>query len=185
MGQALDRDPWLGTVQQFPQVLHARASLQFDIATETFQKTLFHCLMDLQKKRRDLEISLSDHPGYQAGTMQLKVGVGNNDGFDILDANEVERVMRRITEQGVFPILDFSLDLRYRVQSLTRHRVAGDRYLVRFTFQVSRAEILVHHLQGLRRIDPGELVRLLLSVINARLVAKGYGEIELTLSGQE
>ncbi len=174
-----DEDPWLGAVLEFPAVLHARASFVYEITIETFQRTLIYSLMELQKKTRPIELSLSDQPGYHGGLMTWKVGVGNRDGFDILNAKEENRVLSKIISQGVYPLLDFSLDLHYRTRSSGRHRIAGDRYLVRFTFQPSRAELLVHHLKGLRRFDPGELIRLLLSAMNAMLEERGYEGIEL------
>jgi hypothetical protein len=177
--QVLDADPWLGTIQQFPTVLHARASLVYDVTAETLQKTIIRCLMQLQESIRTMELSLSDLPGYLDGTVGFRVGVGNHDGFDILDAHEEDRVLRRIIAQGVFPALDFSIDLHYKVQAAGRHRVARDRYLVRLSFQTGRAELLVHHLKGLKRVEPSELAQFLVSITNAELVKKGYGEVEL------
>lgn len=179
MSQVLDEDPWLGSIRRFPPVLHARASFVYDVTIETLEKTLIRCLMQLQESTRTIELSLSDRPGYLDGTVGFQVGVGNDDGFDILDAREEDRVLRRILAQGFLPILDFSLDLRYKIQSTSRHRVARDRYLTRLAFQPGRAELLVHHMRGLKRVDPGELIRLLLSITNAELAGKGYGEIEL------
>ncbi len=179
LSQVLDEDPWLGTIERFPAVLHARASLVYDAKTETLQKMLLRCLRQLQRSVRTIELSLSDHPGYLDGTVDFKVGVGNRDGFDILDAREEDRVLRRILAQGVFPTLDFSLDLHYRVRATGRHRVARDRYLIRLSFQPGGVELLVHHLKGLRRVQPNELVHLLVSIMNAELAKKGYGDVEL------
>jgi len=174
-----DDDPWLGTIAKFPTVLHARASLVYDVTNETLQKTLIHCLLQLKQSIRPIELSLSDNEGYLDGTVRFRVGVGSNDGFDILDASEEDRFLRRILAHGVFQTLDLSFDLQYKVKSSGRHRVARDRYLTRLTFQTSRAELLVHHLKGLKRIDPGEMVRLLLEITNAELTSKGYGEIAI------
>ncbi len=177
LSQALDDDPWLGTVAKFPTVLHARASLVYDVTNETLQKTLVHCLLQLQQSIRPIELSLSDNAGYLDGTVHFRVGVGSNDGFDILDVSEEDRVLRRILANGVFQTIDLSFDLQYKVKSSGKHRVARDRYLIRLTFQTGRAELLVHHLKGLKRVDPGEMVQLLLEITNAELLNKGYGEI--------
>jgi hypothetical protein len=179
LGQVLDADPWLGTIQQFPTILHARASLVYDVTTETLQKTIVRCLIQLQESIRSMDLSISDKPGYTDGTVGFKVGVGNHDGFDILDAREEDRVLRRIIAQGVFPTLDFSITIHYKVRAAGRHRVARDRYLTRLSFQTGRAELLVHHLKGLKRVDPSELVQFLVSITNAELVKKGYGEVEV------
>jgi hypothetical protein len=179
LSQALEDDSWLGNIAKFPTVLHARASLVYDVTNETLQKTLVHCLFQLQQSIRPIELSLSDIAGYLDGTVRFRIGVGSNDGFDILDANEEDRVLRRILSHGVFQTLDLSFDLQYKVKSSRKHRVAHDRYLARLTFQTGRAELLVHHLKGLKRVDPGEMVRLLLEITNAELLSKGYGEIAM------
>src|SRR6266567_1739075 len=179
LSQALDDDPWLGAIAKFPTVLHARASLVYDVTNETLQKTLVHCLLELQQSIHPIELSLSDNTGYLDGTVRFMVGVGSNDGFDILDSSEEDRVLRRILAHGAFQTLDLSFDLQYKVKSSGKHRVARDRYLTRLTFQTGRAELLVHHLKGLKRIDPGEMVRLLLEITNAELTSRGYGEIAI------
>src|SRR6266571_6390827 len=173
-----DDDPWLGTIAKFPTFLHAMSSLVYDITNVTLQKTLVHCLLQLQQSIRPIELSLSDNAGYLDGTVRFRVGVGSNDGFDILDASEEDRVLRRILALGVFKTLDLSFDLKYKVKSSGKHHVARDRYLTRLTFQTGRAELLVHHLKGLKRVDPSEMVRLLLEITNAELLSKGYGEID-------
>ena len=135
--------------------------------------------MRLQESIRTIDLSLSDHPGYMDGTARFKIGVGNKDGFDILDTREEDRVLRRILAQGVFPTIDLSFDIHYKVRTEGRHRVARDRYLARLSFQTGRAELLVHHLKGLKRVDPSELVQFLVTITNAELTRKGYGEVEL------
>jgi hypothetical protein len=178
LSQALDEDPWLGTIEQFPTILHARASIVYDVTVETLQKTLVRGLVQLQESIRPIELSLSGQEGYLDGTVGFRIGVGNREGFDILDSREEDRVLRRILGK-VFSHLDFSLDLHYKVRASTRHRVARDRYLARLSFQPGRAEVLVHHLKGLRRVDPNELVHFLVRIVNIELNKKGYGEVEL------
>src|SRR5437867_6180832 len=178
MSQTIDDDPSLGTLERFPTVLHARASLVFDMKPDTLQRAIIHSLYSLQESRRSLELSLSDHPGYLDGSVGFRVGVGNQDGFDILNAKEEERVLRRIEERGAFPQLDFSLDLHYKAEGDRKHRVQRDRYLTRMTFREDRLELLVHHLKGLRRIQPDELIHFLLSLVNTELAKKGHMEVE-------
>lgn len=153
----------------------------FDMNIDTLQRALVHSLLQLQQSHRSLELSLADHPGYLEGTVGFKVGIGNREGFDILDTREEERVLRRIEERGPYPQLDFSLDLHYRVRGPRRHRVQKDRYLARMAFQPNRVELMLHHLKGLRRIQPDELFHFLLSLVNIELTKKGHGEVELQM----
>ncbi len=179
LSQVIDEDPWLGILERFPSVLHARASLAYDMNTDTLQRAFVHCLCQLQESIRSMELSLSDHPGYLDGTVGFRVGVGNQNSFDILDPQEEDRVLRRIEAKGVFQTLDFSLDLHYKVRGPSKHRVQRDRYLTRMSFQPDRVELLIHHLKGLKRVQPDELVHFLISLLNMELAKKGYTEVEL------
>jgi hypothetical protein len=175
----MDEDPWLGTLENFPTIYHARASWLFDINTESLQKAIFASLRSLAQNKKSLEISVADIPGYQSGGVVFKFGVGNKDGFDILDDKEAERVIGRIEERGSFRILDLVFHLHYSVDDGKRHKVHQDQYLARLTFQPGRVELLLHHLKGVRRIAPDELVKILLTAINDELGRNKYSELEL------
>jgi len=179
MNQSLDEDPWLGTLENFPTIYHARASCLYDINTESLQKAIFAGLRSLAKEKKSLEITVADVPGYQSGGVMFKFGVGNKDGFDILDDKESERVIQRIEEKGTFRTLDLVFHLHYSVDDGKRHKVHQDQYLARLTFQPGRVEVLLHHLKGVRRIGPDELVRILLSATNHELSRNKYSELEL------
>jgi hypothetical protein len=168
----------LGTLGHFPTVLHARASLLYDVNPDTLQRVLVHSLYQLQHSNSSVELSIADSPDSVSGTVGFKVGIGNGDGFDILDRNEEERILRRIVERGPFQPLDFALDLHYKISG-GRHRVRIDRYLTRVSFQPGRVELLIHHLKGLKRVRPDELVQFLLSLLNTELKKKGYSEIQM------
>ena len=179
MNQSPDDDPWLGTLERFPTVYHARASWLYDINTENLQKAIFAGLRSLAQEKKSLDITVADIPGYQSGRVMFKFGVGNKDGFDILDDKEAERVIQRIEEKGTFRTLDLVFHLHYSVDDGKRHKVHQDQYLARLTFQPGRVELLLHHLKGVRRIAPDELVRILLSAINSDLSRNKYSELEL------
>jgi hypothetical protein len=175
----IDEDPWLGTLERFPTIYHARASCLYDINTESLQKAIFAGLRSLAQEKKPLDITVADIPGYQSGGVVLKFGVGNKDGFDILDNREMERVIRRIEEKGTFRTLDLIFHLHYSVDDGKRHKVHQDQYLARLTFQPGRVELLLHHLKGVRRIAPDELVHLLLSTTNRELDRNKYPGLEL------
>ncbi|HWY28762.1 MAG TPA: hypothetical protein VNW25_05835 [Candidatus Sulfotelmatobacter sp.] len=179
MSQGQDDDPWLGTLERFPTIYHARASWLYDINTESLQKAIFSALHSLAQGKKSLEITVADIPGYQSGGVVFKFGVGNKDGFDILDNKEAERVIQRIEERGTFRTLDLVFHLHYSLEDGKRHKVHQDQYLVRLTFQPGRVELLLHHLKGVRRIAPDELVRILLSATNHELSRNKYPELEL------
>jgi len=179
LNQSTDDDPWLGTVERFPTIYHARASWLYDINTESLQKAIFSGLQSLAEGKKSLDITVADIPGYQSGGVVFKFGVGNKDGFDILDNKEAERVIQRIEEKGTFRTLDLVFHLHYSIDDGKRHKVHQDQYLARLTFQPGRVELLLHHLKGVRRIAPDELVRILLSATNHELSRNKYPELEL------
>jgi hypothetical protein len=174
-----DDDPWLGTLEHFPTIYHARASWLYDINTESLQKAIFAGLRSLSQRKKNLEITVADIPGYQSGEAQFKFGVGNKDGFDILDDKEAKRVIQRIEQKGTFETLDLVFHLHYSVDGSKRHKVHQDQYMARLAFQPGRVELLLHHLKGVRRIGPDELVRILLSATNQELDRNKYPELEL------
>ncbi len=179
MNLSLDEDPWLGTLERFPTIYHARASLLYDINTESLQKAIFAGLRSLSQEKKPLDITVADLPGYKSGGVRFKFGVGNKDAFDLLDHKEAERIIQRIEEGGPFRTLDLTVHLHYSVDDGRRHKVHQDQYLARLTFQAGRMELLLHHLKGVRRIAPDELVRILLSATNRELGQNKYPELEL------
>ena len=174
-----DDDPWLGTIESFPTVYHARASLLYEINSDNLQKAMIAGLQALAQEKKHLDVTVADLPGYRPGEISFKFGVGNKDGFDILDDKEAKRVVLRIEEKGSFRTLDLIAHLHYTINESKKHKVHQDQYMARLTFQNGRVEILVHHLKGVRRVSPDELVRLLLSATNRELGRNKYSEAEL------
>src|SRR5437667_1485988 len=135
MNQSHDEDPWLGTLERFPTIYPARASLVDNINPESLQKSIFAGLRSLAQEKKSLEITVADIPGYRSGGVVFKFGVGNKDGFDILDDKEAERVIQRIEEKGTCRTLDLVFHLHYSVDDGKRHKVHQDQYLARMTLQ--------------------------------------------------
>lgn len=179
MSSLLEEDESLGTVDTFPTVLHARASFSFDINPESLQKGLVSALASLRANSKPHEITVADHDGYLKGQLVFRLGIGNGDGFDVLDSKEEERVLHRIENRGSFNRLDLAVQLHYRVNDGRQHRVREDHYILRLVFQPGRVEVLVHHLKGVRRVEPDELIRLIILELNAELTRHRYAQVEL------
>ena len=175
----LEEDPWLGTVDNFPTVLHARASFSFDINPESLQKALVSALASLRTNAKSRQITVADRDGYLEGQLVFRLGIGNGDGFDVLDSKEEERVFHRIENRGSFSTLDLAIQLHYSVNDSRQHRVHEDHYVLRLVFQPGRVEALVHHLKGVRRVEPDELIRLIVQELNVELTRDRYGQVEL------
>ncbi len=173
MGGAFD-DQWLGAIHQFPTILHARASLSFDVSPDSLQKALVSALSSLRALCLPRMITVADRDGYSGGKIGFKIGVGNGEGFDVLDAEEEERILDRIENRGAFDALDLAFHLHYTINDSLKHKLHEDHYLVRLVFQPGRVEVLVHHLKGIKRLEPVELVSLILEQLNAELTRERF-----------
>src|SRR5260370_25913238 len=116
----LEEDPLLGTVDNFPTVLHARASFSFDINAESLQKALVSALASLRTNAKSRQITVADRDGYLEGQLVFRLGIGNGDGFDVLDSKEEERVLHSIENLGSFNSRDLTIQRHYLVNHSTQ-----------------------------------------------------------------
>jgi hypothetical protein len=174
-------DDWesLGALDQFPIVLHARGSFLYDINPDSLQKIVISAMADLQREKRQTKITVADRPGYFEGVVKFRLGIANGVGFDVLDAHEEDRVLKRIENLGPFNTMDLAFNLDYKINDRILHKVHRDRYILRLVFQPGRFEVLVHHIKGIRRVEPDELVRLFVERINSVLARGKYDHLEL------
>src|SRR5216117_1443908 len=98
MGDAFD-DQWLGSLHRFPTILHERASLSFDVSPDSLQKALVSALSSLRVLSLPRMFTVADQDGYSSGKIGFKIGIGNGEAFDVLDAREEERVLDRRSEE--------------------------------------------------------------------------------------
>src|SRR6266540_30428 len=125
MGDAFD-DQWLGALHQFPTILHARASLSFDVSPESLQKALVSALSSLRALSLPKMITVADKDGYSGGKIGFKIGVGNGEAFDVLDVAEEERILDRIENRGAFDALDLAFHLHYTIDDSRMHKLHED-----------------------------------------------------------
>ena len=170
-----DEDPWLGAVSNFPTVLHSKGFFAHELNDDNLQKILLKVLGVISSVRLPIQLSISDHDGYFIGTVGFRLGVGNAEAFDIFDENEEERLLRRIETKGPFAALDLSFNTSYLVSDEEhRHRAREDRFLARLIFRSGRLEMYVHHLSGMRRVRPEDIIDILVEQLNGELRKRGY-----------
>ena len=179
MKYSFGEDQWLGSIHSFPTILHARASLSFDIHPASLQKILVSALSSLRESPVSTKISVADVDGYSNGRAHFAVGIGNGDGFDILDTKERERVLNRIENQGAFDFLDLAVHVQYRVDDGRMHKVHQDQYMIRLVFEPGRIEAMIHHQKGIRRVDPRDLLELLVQHLNVELARERFPSVSL------
>ena len=176
---APDEDGWLGSLYSFPIVLHARASFSFDINMLSLQKALLSALSLLQGTSMPMGITVADRDGYEKGRLEFRIGISNGEGFDTLDSRVEERLFNRVENYSPFKTIDVVFHLHYAIDDGRRHRAHEDHYIMRLVFQVGMFEVLVHHIKGIRRVNPDELVSIVLRALNSELVADNLVEVNL------
>lgn len=179
MKDPFDEDRWLGGLHSFPTILHARASLSFDMNPASVQKALVSALSSFRKNPVSRMITVADQEGYSNGSAHFKVGVGNGEGFDILDVKEKERLLDRIENRGAFESLDLAVHISYTVADGRRHKIHQDHYVIRLVFEPGRFEALIHHMRGIRRVDPAELIDLITTQLNSELTREKFPAISV------
>lgn len=146
---------------------------------ESLQKALLYALISLLGRPMSREISVADRDGYSEGSAVFKVGIGNGEGFDILDRKEEERVLSRIENEGWFAKLDLVFHIHYGIGDGRVHKVHRDEYIVRMVFQQQSVELLLHHAKGVRRIEADELVKILVEALNSQLSRLRFSAVEI------
>lgn len=170
-----DEDPWLGAILNFPTILHSKESLVHELNDSSLQRVLLKVLGTIASLRLPIKLSLSDHDGYFLGTVGFKIGIGNAEAFDVYDAKEQDRLLKRIESKGPFAALDLSFNASYSIHDNgRRHAVREDRFLARLIFRSGRMEVYVHHLRGMRRVRSDDVIDLLVEQINGELRQQGH-----------
>ena len=108
----------------------------------------------------------------------MKIGIGNGEGFDILDSREEQRLLGRLENYAPFNSLDLAFNLRYTIDDGRNHKLHQDHYVMRLVFQRGMLEVLVHHVKGIRRIGPEELVRLVVEKLNGELDRENLSKLD-------
>jgi hypothetical protein len=147
------------------------------------QQALFAALSALRASSVTQRVPVADREGYAKGRLCFKIGVGDGDAFEVLDNKEMDRVIRRIENQGPFATIDLSFRLHYAIDDGHRHKIHEDHYLMRLVFHPGRFELLLHHVKGLRRVDSTELVTITIRSVNDELSREALPRLRLAPTG--
>jgi hypothetical protein len=155
--------------KNFPQTIHGRAVLTYNVENKVVQKVLTRILREFNKLQLDTSISLADREGYFDGQIVFEVGVANENYFKYLDSYEERLINETIAKQGVLSIFDFLIVARYVVKDHDRHPVRMDSYLVRFIASEYSMELYLSHERGIRRLNPDELIMMIAKELDHQL----------------
>jgi len=113
--------------------------------------------------------------------VNFELGVAEEDTFNFLDREELDRLERSLKEGETLRILDFFCATRYHTttQNGKTKPLKFDYALLRFTFQKRTMELFVVHERGTQRIPLEDLVTSLTNRVNRELIQRGFKTLTL------
>src|SRR5438034_10977329 len=82
-------DEWLGALHHFPTILHARASLSFDLSPDSFQKALVSALSSLRALTLPRVFTVAGEDGDSGGRVGVRLGGGDGVAVEVVAAKRV------------------------------------------------------------------------------------------------
>jgi hypothetical protein len=160
----------LGLYENFPQNIHVAETFHTSISSKKLQQTLVETLYKLNIETLSLEeFSAPSVPGCK---VIFEVGVAEGNDFSYLNNEERERLLETIKKRPL-QIMDFLCIVRYhKTQEERKTRMRFDYYMLRSVFAENVTEILVSHEKGVRHTSPEDLIRLVVSRVNAAFSKK-------------
>lgn len=162
-----------GVLESFPNVTHAKASIEFSTEVTELQKCVASAFRGFNSKTLETQISIAGRPGPVPGYTAFEAGVGDGDCFNFLDEKELKRLLSHIESGQPVRTLDFFLIVKYLQKDGTKSPIRFDRYLIRLSFAHQELDVKVFHEKGLRRMNPDEVVTLLIDDVNLELTKSG------------
>jgi len=113
--------------------------------------------------------------------VNFELGVAEEDTFNFLDREELDRLERSLKEGETLRILDFFCATRYHTtaENGKTKPLKFDYALLRFTFQKRTMELFVVHERGTQRIPLEDLVTFLTNRVNKELIQRGFKTLTL------
>jgi len=108
--------------------------------------------------------------------VNFELGIAEEDTFNFIDKEELDRLKRNLEEAETLRILDFFCATRYytTTQNGKTKPLKFDYTLLRFTFQRRTMELFVAHERGTQRIPLEDLVTFIINRINEELIQRGF-----------
>jgi len=142
---ALERPPIsLGVYSSFPTLIHGDVILTHYVNLSVLQECVVQAIANMNVEKVETALSVADRSGYFLGET-------------------------RFGTRGGFSTFDYSLTIRYRIKDDMRHSLHCDKYLVRHLFFEDQMEIQLFHEKGIRRLNPDEVITMLVKRINDEL----------------
>jgi len=162
----------LGPYNNFPTNIHGIAAYKFQTSTQQLQKTILDAFYQLNLETLNLKsLTRASPPNCQ---VNFELGIAEEDTFNFIDKEELQRLQKSMEEGETPPVLDFFCATRYHTttQNGKTKPLKFDYTLLRFTFHRRIMEMFVVHERGTQRIPLEDLVTFLTNRINTELTKK-------------
>jgi len=170
----------LGYYSNFPTNIHGIARYNYQTSTQKLQKAIVHVFYQLNRETHDLKTVTRSSPANCR--LSFELGVAEQDAFNFLEKEELEKFLRRIEEvKEPLRILDFFCVTRYHTTNSNGKRkpLRFDYALLRYAFYRRTMELFIVHERGTQRIPLEDLATFLTKRINDELSRKGIKTLTL------
>jgi hypothetical protein len=155
----------LGFYANFPQNIHKAETFSTSISSKKLQQVLVEALHRLNSETLKLEEVAA--PSIPDCKVVFEVGVADGNDFNYLDAEEKQRLLGALNKKPL-QIMDFLCVIRYhKAQEERKTRMRFDYYMLRLLFGENLTEIQVSHERGVMHTSPDDVVKLVVTRINA------------------
>jgi len=167
----------LGTYENFPDNIHARASFRSTLSDQKIQQILMQTLYEANRK--SFRFEEVGHPAMHDCTIIFEVGIAENTSFNYVNDEETKKVMNVLKKQA-FQIMDFFVAIKYyKGDARKKSPLRFDYYMIRLVFNESNSiEVQVYHEKGPRYTSPEDIVELIEKEVNGASTRKILRKVE-------
>jgi len=177
---AVERIPIsLGIYSSFPAIIHGDAILTYDLNVKVLQECILQAISKMNMEKIETTLSVADRSGYFPGETRFEVRIAEGSGFRSLNSRMKRRIIEYLRSRGELSTFDYSLTIRYRIKDDMRHSLHCDKYIVRLLFFEDQMEIQLFHEKGIRRLNPDEVITMLVKKINDELGKRDERQLKI------
>jgi len=159
----------LGIYSSFPTLIHGDAILTHDVDVTVLQECVVQAISRMNMETVETKLSIADRSGYFPGETRFEIRIAEGLSFRYLYPRMKRKLIECLRARGELSTLDYSLTIKYRIRDDMRHSLHCDRYIVRHLFLEGQMEIQLSHEKGVRRLNPDEVITMLVKRINDEL----------------
>ncbi len=170
----------LGEFINFPETVHGRSIISFKIPVQKMQLAVIEAMFYMNGHKEPRLLSPSTLPKETKGVMGFEIGIADGIFFDNLDEETARGATEYFSLKSGYRILDFLVVTTYRYSREGRVLpLKFDHHLLRFFFNSGKIEVLLHHLQGTRRLPLDELLKIIFDELRRIVRRESLGKMKV------